>query len=127
MGRCLRLFVYGTLRQGEGNHHLLGDAELLGIYRTNPRYTMLDLGWYPAVIDGGHTAIVGEVYNLSKARLPWLDKLEDYPNTYTRRLITSAYGCAWMYLYRHTIAPGAAVIRSGDWQQRKNGYKSIRN
>lgn len=126
MSACLRLFVYGTLRRGETNHYLLGNATLLGVHRTNPRYTMLDLGWYPAVIDNGQTAIVGEVYSLSKAQLPGLDMLEDYPNTYTRQLITSAYGSAWMYLYRHAVAAGTPVIPSGDWRRRKHSRFSKR-
>jgi gamma-glutamylcyclotransferase (GGCT)/AIG2-like uncharacterized protein YtfP len=112
----LRFFVYGTLRRGECNHHLLGDAVFLGFHRTTARYSMLRMGWYPAVIDGGHTRISGEVYQISKAHLPWLDQLEDYPHTYNRRLISTPYGPAWMYFYRHPIAPGTPRMKSGDWQ-----------
>lgn len=115
----LRFFVYGTLRQGECNHYLLGDATFLGFHRTNARYTMLVMGWYPAVIDSGHTAISGEVYQISKALLPWLDRLENYPHTYTRWLINSPYGSAWMYFYRQPVAPGTPRIASGDWQHRQ--------
>lgn len=112
----MRFFVYGTLRRGESNHHLLGDALFLGFHRTQARYSMLSMGWYPAVIDDGHTAIHGEVYQISKAHLGRLDQLEDYPRTYTRRLIRTPYGQAWMYLYRQPIAPGTPRVIRGDWK-----------
>jgi gamma-glutamylcyclotransferase (GGCT)/AIG2-like uncharacterized protein YtfP len=112
----LHFFVYGTLRRVECNHHLLGDAAFLGFHRTHARYTMLSMGWYPAVIDGGHTPISGEVYKISKACLPWLDQLENYPNIYNRRLINTLYGPAWMYFYRQPVAPGTPRVVSGDWR-----------
>jgi gamma-glutamylcyclotransferase (GGCT)/AIG2-like uncharacterized protein YtfP len=112
----LRFFVYGTLRRGECNHHLLGDANFLGFHRTHARYSMLSMGYYPAVIDSGHTRISGEVYQIHKARLPWLDQLEDYPRTYNRRLINTPYGPAWMYFYRQPVAPGTPRVLSGDWR-----------
>lgn len=34
------VFVYGTLRQNHGNHHLLGDAYYYGIGHTCDKYTM---------------------------------------------------------------------------------------
>jgi gamma-glutamylcyclotransferase (GGCT)/AIG2-like uncharacterized protein YtfP len=111
-----RLFVYGTLRRGEYNHHVLGNAPLLGLYRTPPHYTMLNLGRYPAVIAGGRTAIKGEVYALNKALLARLDSLEHYPEEYLRESIATPYGSAWIYLYRHLPTPDTPLITSGDWR-----------
>ncbi|MEE4380260.1 MAG: gamma-glutamylcyclotransferase [Candidatus Competibacteraceae bacterium] len=108
------VFVYGTLRRGEANHHWLGDAPLLGQHCTAARYTLLDLGPYPAVVTKGRTAIVGELYALDEGLLSHLDELEDYPREYTRERITIPQGKAWMYLYRQPPAD-AVIIPSGDW------------
>jgi gamma-glutamylaminecyclotransferase len=110
-----RVFVYGTLLAGEVNHHLLARSELLGRHRTEPRFTMLDLGAYPGVASGGSTAIAGEVYRIDSKGLELLDRLEDYPRLYDRILISSPYGRAWIYLYRGRVN-GRAAIRSGDWR-----------
>lgn len=55
------VFVYGTLRNGERNHHLLATSQCLGHHTTPPVYSLYDLGTYPAVITG-HSPILGEVY-----------------------------------------------------------------
>lgn len=111
-----RMFVYGTLLQGEHNHHWLAGAALLGVCRAPACYTLLDLGSYPAAAPGGRTAIAGEVYALDKNLLTRLDRLEHYPQAYGRRLIPTPYGPAWMYYYRRPYR-GAAVIPGGDWRQ----------
>jgi gamma-glutamylaminecyclotransferase len=110
-----RVFVYGTLRRGEVNHHLLAGAKYLGNHRTEPRFTMYDLGAYPGLGRGGSTMVAGEVYQVSEAVLCRLDRLEDYPRLYDRVLIASPYGRAWIYVYRGRIRD-RPVIRSGDWR-----------
>ena len=108
------LFVYGSLRPGETHHRLLADARYLGRHCTEPHFTMHDLGEYPAVVERGHHAIVGDVFIVDAATLVRVDDYEGYPHEYTRRLITTPFGSAWMYLYRRECA-GAVVISSGDW------------
>lgn len=121
-GSPCRLFVYGTLRRGECNHTLLGAAPFLGPCRTAGRYTLFNLGRYPAAMVGGRTAIVGEVYALNKALLARLDRLEDYPREYIRACIATPYGPAWIYLYRWPPAPETPVIFSGDWRFAKRSH-----
>jgi gamma-glutamylaminecyclotransferase len=110
-----RVFVYGTLLQGEVNHHLLGGAEFLGPHRTDACFTLYDLGAYPGLIRGGATAVAGEIYRVGEADMHQLDRLEDYPRLYHRVLIPSPCGRAWMYVYRGRVKD-RAVIRSGDWR-----------
>jgi gamma-glutamylcyclotransferase (GGCT)/AIG2-like uncharacterized protein YtfP len=110
-----RVFVYGTLRRGECNHHYLGGAVWLGRQRTAARYRLVKLRWYPAALAGGHTALHGEVYAVSRARLAQLDRLEDCPREYRRQRIATAYGPAWIYLYHAPLPAEARVIRNGDW------------
>ena len=48
----MKIFVYGTLLSGEGNHRQLRGARPLAVRRTEPRYTLVSLGPYPALLDG---------------------------------------------------------------------------
>jgi gamma-glutamylaminecyclotransferase len=110
-----RVFVYGTLLRGEVNHYLLAGAEFLGPHRTDACYTLYDLGAYPGLSRGGRTAVTGEVYRVDEAGMRQLDRLEDYPRLYDRLLIPSAYGRAWIYVYRGRLND-RPVIPSGDWR-----------
>jgi gamma-glutamylaminecyclotransferase len=110
-----RVFVYGTLLSGEVNHPLLTGATLLGTHRTQPCFTLYLLGAYPGLVAGGRTAVTGEVYSVDDAGLRVLDRLEDAPRLYQRRLISTPYGRAWVYLYRDSIRDRPA-LRSGDWR-----------
>lgn len=111
--------MYGTLRRGEINHGLLRTARFLGRHRTAARYTLLDLGPYPAALAGGRTALSGELYALSHALLRRLDVLENYPREYTRVLIPTPSGKAWIYLYRRRPAVAVPLIPHGDWRRRR--------
>jgi gamma-glutamylcyclotransferase (GGCT)/AIG2-like uncharacterized protein YtfP len=115
-----RVFVYGTLLRGEVNHHLLRTARFLGPHRTEPRFTLLVLGAYPGLVDGGETAVFGEVYGVDAAGLRRLDQLEDYPRLYDRRVIATPHGRAWVYLYR---GPRRDRMRlaDGDWRRHSRG------
>ena len=63
------IFVYGLLRRGEHFHHLLSSAQFIGGVTTPAKYTLIDLGEYPAMLAGGSTAVVGEVYSVDDATL----------------------------------------------------------
>lgn len=109
------VFVYGTLRKGESNHHLISGCGFCGCYVTQPRYRMLHLGTYPGVVAGGFTAIAGEVYRLNARELRTLDRLEAYPRLYKRALIATPWGRAWIYLYRGGRTH-RRVLPGGDWR-----------
>lgn len=119
------VFVYGTLLSGEVNNYLLAGADLLGCHRTEPCFTMFNLGAYPGVVGGGTTAIVGEVYRVGAKDLDLLDRLEGYPRLYDRKLIASHLGRAWIYLYRGRIS-GRTLIHSGDWRSLTGGADALR-
>ena len=112
-----RIFVYGTLRRGERFHGCLRGARWLGEHRTEARYSLLNLGAYPAAVTGGSTAIVGEVYAINHAILIRLDRLEGHPWEFIRKLIPTPYGQAWIYLY-HQPYRSAPQIPQGDWRCR---------
>ena len=92
-----RIFVYGSLLSGLSNHKLLEayDAKLIGTARTGSRFTMLDLGAFPGIVEGNESQIVGEVYEVDHDCFAMLDRLEGYPDFYTRKRIRTSAGRAW--------------------------------
>lgn len=113
-----RVFVYGTLREGEGNYHrLLAPAQPVSRGRTLPEFTMLHLGGFPGVMAGGRTSIVGEVFSVTDEVLQNLDRLEGHPMFYKRTPVTLEDGSdvETYLLQRERHAP---TIESGDWLNR---------
>jgi len=108
------VFIYGTLRRGGANHYILADANFLGRYETEPRYTMFRLGQFPAVVARGDTAITGEIYRVSDAVFALLDELECYPTVFSRQLIHTPAGETWVYLYNRLVGT-EHVVPNGDW------------
>ncbi len=110
------VFVYGTLRQGEYNHHYLSSAQFLGLHESEAQFTLYDLGPYPGVSEG-QQSVQGEVYMIDDDTLAALDILEDVPVEYRRESISTPFGEAWIYIYQDTEQL-TEEIGSGDWCQR---------
>lgn len=94
-GNLIKVFVYGTLKRGEPNHHWLtrtenGHSRFLCEAQTvekfplviGTRYNIPFLLNKPGV---GHN-IYGEVYEVDDTMFANLDVLEDYPNYYHREI-----------------------------------------
>ena len=109
-----RVFVYGTLKQGQRNSHYLQTAEFVGDFTTDSIYSMYTFDDYPAVCLDGLHAIRGEVYHVSDSQFQQLDELEHYPEFYQRIEILTAYGDAWMYVVKGELCLGRPGI-SGIW------------
>jgi gamma-glutamylcyclotransferase (GGCT)/AIG2-like uncharacterized protein YtfP len=112
------VFVYGTLKRGEKNHHWLegaswqGEAELSGVL-------LHDLGPFPMAVIGEGTAI-GEVYAVEERGLARLDELEGYPRLYDRQMLTLNDGRhAWVYLGRPRQVRHAPLVVGGSWHTTK--------
>lgn len=101
--RTHRVFVYGTLLSGFGNHdRCLGPkAEPVARTRTaNAHYRMVEVSYFPGVFLDGTDHIVGEVYDVTDHGLHILDSLEGFPQMYTRVQVTlDNLMVAWMYIY----------------------------
>lgn len=121
-----QVFVYGTLRPDERNHHYLATAVHRGAYITPARFTLLHTGPYPAALDTGTTALTGDVYDIDDDTFAALDVLEDYPVHYTRRQIDTDFGPAWIYLWIAGPDPAWPDIVSGDWCRRADIRPSTR-
>ena len=109
------VFVYGTLKRDEKNHHWLegaswqGEAELPGV-------VLHDLGPFPMAVIGAGIAL-GEVYAVEGSGLARLDELEGYPRLYDRQVMELVDGRrAWVYLGRPRQVRHAPVLRGGVWR-----------
>ncbi|KAI8034156.1 hypothetical protein M5D96_013118 [Drosophila gunungcola] len=94
------VFVYGTLKRGEPNHHWLtkkenGQARFLGRGKTAAKFPLVVGTRYniPFLLarpgEGNH--IEGEIYEVDVAMFGKLDQLEDYPQNIQ----------CWVYLIRN--------------------------
>ena len=111
----MKLFVYGTLRRGERAHRLLGGAPLVAHGRTEPRFRLVDMGGYPALVEGGATAVAGEIYDVADARVPELDRFEEVPELYQRVLLPIGDYVAWAYVLPAALAGERPELPHGDW------------
>lgn len=113
----MKVFVYGTLKKGKGSHRLLSSAEFLGEAVTTPDFTMYDFGYFPAVVAGGESGVLGEVYTIGKKIRRRLDTLEGHPNYYQRELIDTPYGRAYIYLMpEDRLFNNPPIVHSGEWK-----------
>lgn len=119
-----RIAVYGTLKRGLENSHLLDDALFLGTDSLNS-ILLYDFGVYPGARRGKSGGIEVEIYAIANANLLALDQLEEfdpaYPRSglYRREIIVTALGDAWIYLFNGSVA-GRRPLRKGSWVPRLN-------
>ena len=111
------LFVYGTLKRGCSNRHWLEGAGWRGRARL-ARHNLHSLGDYPMAVPG-RGVVHGEVYAVDDAALERLDRLEDVPNEYQRRICGLEDGRqAWVYVGKASQVQGRHRVPYGDWQSR---------
>lgn len=114
-----RLFVYASLLAGEPEHGLLGGASLLGASITAPRYALYDLGVYGALVMGGETSVVGELYLVAEAVLAGIDVARQVPLLFQRSTVQLADGGdAEAYSMWADGVRGKRRLRHGDWRRR---------
>jgi gamma-glutamylaminecyclotransferase len=86
------LFVYGTLRQGCTNHHLIFGSPHLGPATTVEPFVMATQKSrsYPYIFkhpDLHATTVQGEMYEINQETIHRLDILEGHPDHYCRQQI----------------------------------------
>ncbi len=121
-----KVFVYGTLLQGEMRHPVLESERYLGPALVQGE--LIDLGRYPALIEGSGT-VVGEVYEVRPAALEQLDRIEghdpDHPaaSLYRRERIEARYfadgRCEQVLAYRYNHRARGETIPHGDYRRHK--------
>ena len=121
----VRLFVYGLLLQGEREHALLEDAPLLGEVLTAPEHTLVDLDVYPVLLQGGHVAVQGELYGVSRHLRFKLDVHHQCPVLFRRITVKLADGSeAETYVMDDDKVRGKRRLKNGSWRGRFEPRKS---
>jgi len=113
-----RVFVYGSLQRGEGNHRMMNGARFVARARTEPAFELFDLGAFPAMAMSGSTAIAGELYEVDADLLKRLDVFEGCPRLYQREAIVLDDGTrAEAYVMPRERLGRAPHIKIGCWQK----------
>jgi gamma-glutamylcyclotransferase (GGCT)/AIG2-like uncharacterized protein YtfP/cation transport regulator ChaC len=119
------VFVYGSLRKHEGNHRLLGEAELVAAQcRTEGR--LYDTGFgFPAMGETNSDKVYGELYRVTPEILRRLDALEGYygesKNNHYSRVVRTIYTDsgtleAFVYVYTEEKTRNLDRVELGDWK-----------
>jgi gamma-glutamylcyclotransferase (GGCT)/AIG2-like uncharacterized protein YtfP len=128
-----RVFVYGTLKRGIHNHHLLKSSQYLGEAYTVDPFKMFNVGFPVIRFDDNGLSVHGEVYDVDDETLKKLDGLENEGVMYDRKEIpvvfpggqpvdlidtASVYIGNDEYWDRHLPAPYEILNEYGelDWQ-----------
>ncbi|MCM3569313.1 gamma-glutamylcyclotransferase [Neobacillus mesonae] len=122
-----KVFVYGTLRKGEGNAHLKKNASCIAEQCwTNGK--LYDAGYgYPAMKQSQSSYVYGELYSVTETELNRLDVLEGYrrggsSNLYERveQTVYTDKGQSNAYVY---VAGPEMLLNKripwGDWKEYK--------
>lgn len=120
------IFVYGTLKQGHGNHHVISqfkESELLEERATLRNYSMASLGAFPAIFPDKGGRVLGEVYSVPDEALRPLDRLEGYPDFYDREEVevegfVDGYDCLTYFIPREKLEKrwgGVKMVEGGEW------------
>jgi len=128
-----KVFVYGTLRRGFDNHHLI-EKYVQSVTAATMRGILYDLGDYPAMLSGDGV-IVGEIVTFTDPQHAFrvMDLLEEFdspghPSNEYERVIgvaTTEEGenvdCQ-VYIFRderlEEMQRDYALIENGDWARR---------
>jgi gamma-glutamylcyclotransferase (GGCT)/AIG2-like uncharacterized protein YtfP len=126
----MKVFVYGTLKYLQPNHHFLrGRSDLIASNVRIPGLKLYDLGVFPAAIMSREPsdAIYGEVYELHDDKqeytLASLDRLEGHPTFYERQIrqATDENGVhhdVYVYVFLQSVQ-GYKLLPDGRWGERK--------
>jgi gamma-glutamylcyclotransferase (GGCT)/AIG2-like uncharacterized protein YtfP len=118
----MKIAVYGTLREGHGNHGCLMGSPLVGTCQVYG-FDMVTLGGFPAVdfSQDKERGITVEVYECDDEAVARCNRLEGYDPTstydsfYGRTTIMTEFGEAEMYYIDKVLEEGYERIESGDW------------
>lgn len=123
----LKVFVYGTLKKKQGNHHFLDGAKFLGTGRTKQsNFSLYNLGYYPGLQLEGNTTVRGEIYEVDDLTHKQLRRLEGYPSLYREEEVEIILEetvdnktvetdiVATTYIYNYETNP-KNLIETGSW------------
>lgn len=120
-----KLFVYGTLKKGKGNHGYIGGSSVVSRRTFVEGYQMYSLGGFPGVVKDDSSLIYGEVYSIDNKTLEGCDYLEGYraDKPDNSMYIRTTVDCfddnqrpikAYMYIWNGPV-DGLSKVDNGEW------------
>jgi gamma-glutamylcyclotransferase (GGCT)/AIG2-like uncharacterized protein YtfP len=124
-----KVAVYGSLRQGMGNHRLLEGQKFVGTTVTEQPYAMYSLGGFPKVsLEGAKVCpIVVEIYDVDAQGLSRLNQLEGFHgkgsqyNFYDCSPVATGLGEALIYHIEDGYGGTRECVDHGDWVKYRKG------
>jgi gamma-glutamylcyclotransferase (GGCT)/AIG2-like uncharacterized protein YtfP len=105
--------------KGEQHHEVLSSQRFVGPVRTRAEYDLVQIDYYPALLEGGSVAVQGELYEVDDATLAELDELEEVPIYYLRKGIELEDGTqAETYIMPRERVEGGSPIPTGYFRLR---------
>lgn len=107
--------VYGTLKEGFGNHHLISESTFISEAETIDFYPLIDRGLPYLIPDIGQGYNVHlELYEVDSKTLAAVDRLEGHPNFYRREkieVLDYEYNIieAWVYFCDMEYTPDECI------------------
>lgn len=130
----MNVFVYGTLKEGFGNHRLLQGCRLVSRFaELHGPFRMVSLQAFPGIIRDKktHGIIYGEVYEVDEEVLHSLDILEGHPNFYTRTEYIINYAdqdgiqdVASVYILPYQKYKGHTPVENNKWKESDEEYQA---
>ena len=120
MGKTIKVFVYGTLRNGCRNRHIV-ERYIVDSEKITINGTLYNVGEYPAlVIDESGNKVTGELLTVKEEALRPLDTLEGYigPNdsrNYYERVLHPNGFYVYIWEKEKVELQNLKQIVSGDW------------
>jgi gamma-glutamylcyclotransferase (GGCT)/AIG2-like uncharacterized protein YtfP/lysophospholipase L1-like esterase len=103
----VRIFVYGTLKQGGCRSHVLKGQRFLAAAKTVANYRMYNTGSYPALVEEERgVPVEGEVWEIDSDCLRLLDAIECVPELYQRKpvaLMDPSTDDVQTYVYQKSV------------------------
>ena len=82
-----KVFVYGTLMQGERASGMLAGSTFKGEFVLDD-YALYDLGPFPGIKEKLGEAVIGEVYDIQDSIIPRMDSYEGEGELYKRAVVS---------------------------------------
>ena len=122
-GDLHRIFVYGTLMEGERNHRLIESQECEGEGFIHG-FNLYNLGYYPGIRPSRHPEHIvhGEVYLVDDRTLEQVNRLEGEGSLYILQYVDVTMDdkvvTAGVYVYNHKCQKSSRIY-TGYWKQQK--------